>query len=108
MWYFQHMLKLQLSVKEIEKKAADALQALLAEIPALKLKILKTESAAVDSGIDLTARLEVSGHPEESADSLRAFFSWEQPCRQRQDGLFSCGVSVDGVEQRSCERDVVR
>jgi hypothetical protein len=63
MWYFQHMLKLQLSVKEIEKKAADALQALLAEIPALKLKILKTESAAVDSGIDLTARLEVSGQP---------------------------------------------
>ena len=57
------MLKLQLSVKEIEKKAADALQALLAEIPALKLKILKTESAWRRSGIDLTARLEVSGQP---------------------------------------------
>jgi hypothetical protein len=57
------MLKLQLSVKGIEKQAADALQALLAGIPALKLKTLKTESSAVDSGIDLSARVDVSGEP---------------------------------------------
>jgi len=62
MWYFQHMLKLQLSVNETEKKAADALQALLAEIPALKPKIFKNETAG-NSEINLTARLEVSGQP---------------------------------------------
>jgi hypothetical protein len=37
------MLKLQFPVKEAGKQAADALQALLKEIPALKLKTLKTE-----------------------------------------------------------------
>jgi len=57
------MLKLQFSVKETEKLAADMLQALLKEIPALKLKTLKTKDQAVDSGIDITARVDVSGEP---------------------------------------------
>jgi hypothetical protein len=63
MRYFQHILKSQLSVKESENQAPNALQALLAQIPAFKLKILRIESAASESGIDLTARIEVSGHP---------------------------------------------
>jgi hypothetical protein len=57
------MLKLQFSVKEVEKQAANALEVLLREIPALKLKTLKTESSAADSGIDITARVDVSGEP---------------------------------------------
>ena len=63
MCYFQPMLKLQFSVKETEKRAANALQALLKEIPALKLKTLKTEDQAADSGIDITARVDVYGEP---------------------------------------------
>ena len=50
------MLKLQFSVNKVEKQAANALEALLREIPALKLKTLKTESSAADSGIDIMAR----------------------------------------------------
>jgi hypothetical protein len=43
MRYFQYILKSQLSVKESENQAANALQALLAQIPAFKLKILRIE-----------------------------------------------------------------
>jgi hypothetical protein len=57
------MLKLQFSVNKVEKQAANALEALLREIPALKLKTLKTESSAADSGIDIMARVDVSGEP---------------------------------------------
>lgn len=57
------MLKLQLSVKETESQAAKALKELLLQVPALKLKTLKVESGAGDSGIDLMARVDVSGQP---------------------------------------------
>jgi hypothetical protein len=61
MCYFQHMLKLRYSVKEIESRAADALEAVLEQIPALKLKTLKTEIKGVDYGADILAHVDVSG-----------------------------------------------
>ena len=58
------MLKIGLPVKESEARAADVLQALLAQIPAIKLKKLESESQKkVDSGIDFVAHVDVSGKP---------------------------------------------
>jgi hypothetical protein len=55
--YFQRMLKLRYSVKEIEDRAADALQGLLKQIPKLKLKTLKTQK----TGADILARVNALG-----------------------------------------------
>src|ERR1700723_3434982 len=66
---FQRMLKLLHSVKvkeieieiEIESRAANALQAILEQIPALKFKTLKTEISGADSGVDIMAHLDSAG-----------------------------------------------
>jgi len=55
------MLKSRNSVKEIENRAADALQSVLKQVPALKLKMLKTETGAPDAGVDILARVNASG-----------------------------------------------
>lgn len=63
------MLKLLHSVKvkeieieiEIESRAANALQAILEQIPALKFKTLKTEISGADSGVDIMAHLDSAG-----------------------------------------------
>lgn len=57
------MLKLQYSVKDIENRAADALKGVLAQIPTLKLKTLKTEAGAIDPKVDILARVDASGQP---------------------------------------------
>jgi hypothetical protein len=51
------MLKLPYRVKEIESRAADVLQAVLKQIPALKLKRLKTQ----ERGADILVEVDVTG-----------------------------------------------
>src|SRR5437763_1293060 len=57
------MLKMPFSVKETELQAANKLEELLREIPVLKLKKIEVESEARDSGIDIMARVNISGQP---------------------------------------------
>lgn len=57
------MLKFMYSVKEAESRAAETIQAVLREIPALKLKTLKTPVNDADSGVDLLAAVDASGQP---------------------------------------------
>jgi len=55
------MLKLLGSVKEIENKAASALEALLRHVPAIKLKKLQQENWSPDGGADLIVHVDASG-----------------------------------------------
>jgi hypothetical protein len=55
------MLKPNISVKETERLAVNALQKLLAQVPALGSKPPKIEFTEPNSSIDFTARVEVSG-----------------------------------------------
>jgi hypothetical protein len=56
------MLKIVDSVKELESRAAEALNALLRQIPAIKLKDIKPQPPGPDRGIDILAQVNVSGH----------------------------------------------
>lgn len=55
------MLKDSDSVKDLERRAADALRALLREVPVIKLKNMELEAGGPDRQIDILARIEVSG-----------------------------------------------
>jgi hypothetical protein len=57
------MLKLRFSGEETETHAAEVLEKLLREIPALKLKTMQIGSKERDTGIDIMMRTEVSGEP---------------------------------------------
>lgn len=57
------MLKLLLSVDEVEKQAAKVVEKLLREIPALKLRSTQTGPKVRDAGIDIMMRVDVSGEP---------------------------------------------
>lgn len=57
------MLKPPESVKELEERAAGALRALVAEVPAVRLENVEAEPRAPDRGVDLLARLHVDGRP---------------------------------------------
>src|ERR1035438_8580425 len=57
------MLKMLLSVKALETQAANALEKLLAGVPAIKVKTLKVESPEKDSVADIVASVDVSGQP---------------------------------------------
>src|SRR5215204_4422228 len=55
------MLKRSDSVNDLERRAADALKALLTQVPVIKLKKVELESGGSDRGIDILAHVEVSG-----------------------------------------------
>lgn len=55
------MLKMYLSVKEVERDAAKRLEELLREIPLLKVKKLQVGPNTSDLGIDVTVRVDISG-----------------------------------------------
>jgi hypothetical protein len=55
------MLKLLDSVKEVERQAASALEALLRRIPAIKLKELRQQNWIPNGGTDLIAKVDASG-----------------------------------------------
>jgi hypothetical protein len=57
------MLKLSKSMKEIESRAADALQAVLEKIPTLKLRTLTIEGPGAEHGVDILARVNAAGQP---------------------------------------------
>jgi hypothetical protein len=57
------MLKMRFSAEETEIHAAEVLEKLLREIPALKLKTMQIGSKGRDTGIDIMMRAEVSGEP---------------------------------------------
>ena len=57
------MLKLSKSVKEIESRAADILQAVLENIPTLKIKTLTIEGPRADRGVDILARVNAADQP---------------------------------------------
>jgi hypothetical protein len=57
------MLKEPSSVKEFERYAADKLEDLLREIPALNSERIVTDSEGPDTGIDFTIQAEIAGHP---------------------------------------------
>lgn len=57
------MLKVPESVKEMEIRAADALGALINQVPAIKLEDIKVEPPGPDRGIDILARVNVSDRP---------------------------------------------
>lgn len=55
------MLKMDFSVKEIERQAAEVLQNLLREIPALRVQKLRIGSNGKDTGVDLILNVKVAG-----------------------------------------------
>lgn len=55
------MLKASNSVKYLEKQAAAALTAILAEVPAIKVRDVSIQPDGPDRGIDILARINVSG-----------------------------------------------
>jgi hypothetical protein len=57
----QQMLKMHGPMKEFEMHAADALRALLEQVPVIKLKDIKLEASGPDYGIDIVAQINVSG-----------------------------------------------
>src|SRR5882757_309795 len=59
--HFQQMLKMAKSVKSIEKRAIEALKAILNEVPLIKLKGIESESQALDGKVDILARISISG-----------------------------------------------
>jgi Transcriptional regulator, AbiEi antitoxin, Type IV TA system len=61
MAYFQQMLKVPLSMKGLEKQAAEALTSLLEKVPAIKVRKVGIEPEGPDRGIDILARINVSG-----------------------------------------------
>lgn len=63
MWYFQRMMKMPESVKELELRAAGALRELLAEVPTLRLDDVKLEQSQLDRPIDILARLKANDRP---------------------------------------------
>lgn len=54
---------MRLSVEKTKIHAAEELEKVLREIPALKLKMIRVGSKELDSGIDIMMRAEVSGEP---------------------------------------------
>jgi hypothetical protein len=48
-------------VKSIEKRAIEALMAILNEVPLIKLKGIESESQALDGQVDILARISISG-----------------------------------------------
>jgi hypothetical protein len=59
--YFQRVLNSGQAVKEVERRAAEALRRLLAEVPVIRLRSLEHEPSSPDQGIDIMAGVEVSG-----------------------------------------------
>jgi hypothetical protein len=57
------VLKIRFSMDDVESHAAEVLEQVLREIPALKLKSIQIGSKARDTGIDIMMRAEVSGEP---------------------------------------------
>lgn len=55
------MLKMSNSVKDLEKQAAGALTSLLEEVPAIKVRDVSIAPGGPDRGIDILARINVSG-----------------------------------------------
>jgi hypothetical protein len=55
------MLKVSSSVKDLEKQAAAALTSLLEEVPAIKVRDVSIEPDGPDRGVDILARINVSG-----------------------------------------------
>jgi hypothetical protein len=55
------MLKVSNSVKNLEEQAAGALTSLLEEVPAIKVRDVRIEPDGPDRGIDILARINVSG-----------------------------------------------
>jgi len=55
------MLKRHESMKEFETHAADALRALLGQVSVIKLTDIKLEPSGPDPGVDMVARINVSG-----------------------------------------------
>ena len=61
--YFQQMLEMPLSLKStsLEERAAEALKALLNQVPAIELIKVEHEPPGPDRGIDIVAHVSVSG-----------------------------------------------
>jgi hypothetical protein len=57
------MLKPSQTMKELESRAADALGALLAQVPAIKLDDIKVEPSNADRAVDILARINVADRP---------------------------------------------
>jgi hypothetical protein len=57
------MLKERQSMKELENQAAGALEALIAQVPAIRLDGVKIEARAGDRVVDILAYINVSDHP---------------------------------------------
>jgi len=57
------MLKIPQSMKELEDQAAGALKALLAQVPAIRIKDVEVEARSGDSNVDILAHIIVSDHP---------------------------------------------
>src|SRR5713101_9704124 len=57
------MLKVPESMKELKSRAADALGALIDQVPAIKLQDIKVEPSGPDHGVDILARVNVSDRP---------------------------------------------
>lgn len=57
------MLKMSDSMKGLEERAADALSALIGQVPAIDLKSIEVEPGSSDGDIDMLAHLNVSDRP---------------------------------------------
>lgn len=61
MTHFQQMLKTATTVKSIERRAEEALKAVLSQIPLIKLKAIESESQTRGGHVDILARISISG-----------------------------------------------
>jgi hypothetical protein len=59
--HFQQMLKGFIPVKSVEARAVEVLQAVLKQVPVIKVKDLRCESHSSDGRVDISARLSISG-----------------------------------------------
>jgi hypothetical protein len=66
------MLKMANSVKSMEARAAEALKAVLSQVPSIKLKGLESESQASDGQVDILARLSIGGKRHTLACEVKA------------------------------------
>jgi Transcriptional regulator, AbiEi antitoxin, Type IV TA system len=66
------MLKVPESVKELEDRAAEFLENLIQQVPAIKVKKVEVETESVDRGVDILVQLNVAGHPHTLVCEVKA------------------------------------
>jgi len=70
--HFQRVMKSPDTMKDLENHAAEALRALLQQVPTIKLGRIKIEPDGPDHGIDILAQIQVAGCPHTLVCEVKA------------------------------------